>query len=1205
MRRAALLATAIALATTAIATVPAHAAGLGAVTGVAVTGDTLDISVGADKLVVQVLRPDVVKVDYRPGGDFEAPTQVIDPAKTWGSGNTASIDTASDPMVVTTSRLTVKIDKNPARLSIYDSVGALVLREQAAEGVHPDGVKFTHAAGDRFYGITSSPVPWAENDPKQNLAEGMQRNDGGRVSANQQGDAGAPLAYTSRYGLLVDSVDGDFAITDTALEYSGVSTVNVSYYVTVGAPKNTMGAVAEISGKPAMSPKWAFGFNNSEWGTDQAEVEAIVQGYRSRGIPLDAFTLDFDFKAWGEDDHGEFRWNSTSGAGNVHPNKFPDGASGAFAATMAAAGVKLMGIMKPRVIVEKAGGGNTVQGQWGKDNHCFYPGRADYPEYFSQRLANDVDFAKQHCREWFWQHSKPLADTGIAGWWNDEADEAGGYVFNSLQHVNMQRSLYEGQRLQTDKRVMSLNRNFYLGGQRYGYGMWSGDIDSDATTMANQRTRMLTAVNLGETKWGMDIGGFSGDPTAQTYARWMQFGAFVPLYRVHGTHNKQRQPWMFGPTAELAAKEAIELRGKLMPYIYAHDRENHETGIGLVRPLFAEFPDDPTAANLTSEWMFGDSLLVAPVVEQDVASKRVYLPEGTWTDWFRGTSYTGPVTIDYPVNASTWRDIPLFVREGGIVATQDVQQHVGESVVRQQELNVFPGSATSESTVYDDDGVSNGYESGSYFKQRVTARRSADSVTVTTDPKTGTYATPLTHHIVKVNKWSGAGATIDGAGAQRYDSLAALKAAPGEGWATGADQYGGYTAVRVAVGTAKQVVIDGSAPGTATTSTVEAENAALSGGAGRATNHAGHSGSGFVDGYWNVGASTAFTVTAANAGRHAAILRYANATGAPRTLSITVNGVRDQLTLPPLANWDTWGTQTTQVSLQPGANTITYARGPADSGDVNLDSLTLSAGPPRCGTRHQAEAAAHSGGARSASNHVGYSGGGFVDGYWNTGATTTFTVDAATAGPHAATLRYANATGSAKRLTLAVNGAHSEITLPALPNWDTWGDHRVELPLAAGANTVSYKHGPDGDVNLDHLDVLPGAAPCRQVVEAETGVLTGGAQRVADHVGYSGTGFVDRFTAVGATVTFTVHAPAAGTYPLTARFANATGGARTLSRTVNGESVHLTVPAMADWDTWTSQTSQVALTAGANTISFSYGPTDSGNVNLDHLVVDF
>ncbi|MDT4986340.1 MAG: hypothetical protein QOI74_434, partial [Micromonosporaceae bacterium] len=1050
MRRFVLVFAVLALLLPTAPAVAAAPAGLGPVTGVTWNGDTVTVSVGADRLVVRALRADLVQVDYRPGGVSDPPTVIGDPAKVWGSGNLTAVDILADPITARTAKLTVRIARNPARLSIVDATGRIVLSEPASGGVHGDGVRFSHAPGEHFYGITGNPVSWAEHDPKQNLAEGMRRDDGGRVDANMQGDGGAPWAFTSRYGLLVDSVDGDFAISDTALEFTGVSKRNVTYYVAVAPPKDAMKALAEISGKPAMFPKWALGFSNSEWGTTQAEVEQIVRGYRDRNIPLDSFTLDFDFKAWGEVDYGEFRWNSQSGPGNVHPDKFPDGASGAFGRAMNDQGVQLVGIMKPRVIVEKAGGGATAQAQWARANNCFYPGRADYPEYFSQRLANDYDFAKQTCRDEYWKHAKALFGTGISGWWNDEADEAGGFVFNSLQHLNMERALYEGQRSESTKRVFSINRNYYLGAQRYGYGEWSGDISSGFASMADQRTRMLTAINVGESKWGMDIGGFAGDPSPENYARWMQFGAFVPIYRVHGGQDAQRQPWVYGPTAERAATEALRLRHALLPYIYAAERADYETGIGLVRPLFYDYPSDPTAANLTSEWMFGDSMLVAPVVEQGATSKRVYLPAGQWTDWFRGTVYTGPVTIDYPVDPVSWRDIPLFVKGGAVVPT------TASATV--EDLNVFPGSGSA--TVYDDDGASTAYEQSGYVKQQVSAVRSGSAVTVTAGQPSGSYASALRQYVVKINSFSGTGVSAGGSALPRFGSVEALRAAPGEGWATGSDQYGPYTAVKVGALAARTIVASGSAGAAPDTGVAQAQTAALTGGASVATDHSGYTGTGFVAGYQNQGATTAFTVSAAQTRQHTLTLRYANGTGSAKTLSMTVNGVRDQVTLPATANWDTWSTVALPVPLRAGGNTVLFGYGGGDSGNVNLDSLSVASCASSCPATFEAENATLTGGASLAADHAGYSGTGFVDGLWNSGASATFTVPAAAAGTVPLTLRYANATGSPQTLTLTVNGSSRQITLASWADWDTWSDVVTSVPLRAGTNTVSYSYGP-------------------------------------------------------------------------------------------------------------------------------------------------
>ncbi len=608
---------------------------LGNVTSVSRNGDTLTIYIGSNQLIVQVCKPELLKVDYLPGGASSTDTAII--GNTSWSAVGATIDTTSNPMTITTAKMVVKINKTPCRLSVYDAAGTtLLLKEQDAEGVWNDGLKLNHLSGSNFYGIGGY-------DAWENSTAGILRNSGGSVHAGSQGDCGAPFIWSNKgYGLLIDSDGGSFTINNTDLNFSGVSKTDIEYYVAAGKPAEILGAIADVSGKPPMLPKWAMGFTNSEWGIDQTELTNIVNTYRSKQIPIDNYTLDFDWKAWGEDNYGEWRWNST---------KFPDGPTGALKSTMDSKGIKMTGIMKPRIHV------NTTQGSYASNNGYWWPGKQPYNDYFSGKPVNDLNFAISGCRTWFFDHIKTSFDTGIVGWWNDEADAG----FDNWEFMNMQKALYEGQRAYSSKRVWSTNRNFYLGSQRYAYTLWSGDIDTGFTSMANQRERMLSAVKLGEVKWGMDSGGFNGTPNSENYARWIQFSAFVPVFRVHGTQNQQRQPWVYGATAEAAAKNVMQLRYNLIPYIYSYERQAYETGIGLVKPLVFYYPSDSNLANYKDAWMFGDYFLVAPVVNQGQTTKSIYLPAGTWIDYFRGTSYSGNQTINYSVNSSSWADVPMFV----------------------------------------------------------------------------------------------------------------------------------------------------------------------------------------------------------------------------------------------------------------------------------------------------------------------------------------------------------------------------------------------------------------------------------------------------------------------------------------------------------------------------------------------------------------
>ncbi|GGU81460.1 CBM35 domain-containing protein [Lentzea flava] len=267
--------------------------------------------------------------------------------------------------------------------------------------------------------------------------------------------------------------------------------------------------------------------------------------------------------------------------------------------------------------------------------------------------------------------------------------------------------------------------------------------------------------------------------------------------------------------------------------------------------------------------------------------------------------------------------------------------------------------------------------------------------------------------------------------------------------------------------------------------------------------------------------------------------------------------------------------------------------------------------------RLEAEAATLSGGAVVQADHTGYSGTGFVGGYTDSNlgtASTSFSVIASTTGTYTLSLGYANGTGSQRTLTLTVDGGSPrQIALPATANWDSWSHAGVALTLPAGSHTVAYTFGSgdNGNVNIDHLDVTapaPAASPSAgPVFEAENATLTGGAVVQSDHTGYSGTGFVGGYTdgnRGAARTTFQVTARTTGQYDLAIRLANGTGSARTLSLYVDNVKLRqITLPTTANWDTWTTSTEPVSLTAGDHGVALAFDSDDSGNLNIDNLTV--
>jgi alpha-glucosidase len=751
---------------------------------------------GTDVVEVQAVAPNIVRIHFQPGGKTTPRTLVMDPGFQ-PAATSVWLEKNGQAQTLTSSEMKVVVDESGAgSVQVQDGAGKALVTVKGATAERQrggrgggGGVTIEHDANENLYGIHG-----------MDLADdsgGILRNAGGRVAAGVQGNGGAPLYFSKKYAVLVDSDGGMFRPRDESIRFSGGSRPDSEVFVVVGAPKSSMAGVALLTGKPPMPPKWTLGFLNSQWGSTETEWQQLTETYKEKGIPVSGYILDFDWKAWGEDDYGEWRWNSTSGAGSHSPNKFPNGASGKFAADLLSGGIHLAGILKPRILINRQDGKPTQASQYATDHNLWYPNEERGDDYFTRRPAGNLDFAKPETRTWYWEKLVPAFRAGMSGWWNDEADRDGKNVFNNFQFLNMARSLYEGQRGISDERAWSINRNYYLGSARYAYAEWSGDIDTGFQTMAYQRRRMIATMNLGESAWSMDGGGFNGHPTPENYARWIEFAAFVPVFRVHGGNNEKRQPWVYGPVAEGAAKRAMRMRYDLMPYIYSNARVTSETGIGIVRPLFWEFPDEERCDEQTNAWMFGDALLVSPIVELGRATHTFYLPRGNWFDYSTGKSVTGGADIALATDATTWQDIPMYVREGSILATQPAAEGNELSLKTSLLMDVFPSnSRLAGFLVYDDDGHTYSYEKGDYFRQEIAAKGAAGSTEIAIHAATGAYKPHFPDYVLRVH---GAASVVinDGRTLKKFTSDPAFRSSSEPGWLSTTDKFGAVAEIRI------------------------------------------------------------------------------------------------------------------------------------------------------------------------------------------------------------------------------------------------------------------------------------------------------------------------------------------------------------------------------------------------------------------------
>lgn len=759
--------------------------GTPAVSNIRLDNGVILLTLGTDTIAYQVYDNNMIGIHHMPEG-INSERSIVLAEQDWVKVS-AEYQLDSNPATITTADMVISINKENGSLSVWDVSGNVIIQDfmidTGSEGFVKNAVELRYEGEQTFYGISG----YSAGDSSEGITRSQYTY---KVMAGDQGYSGGPFLWTnSGYGMLVDSDGGNvkFDQDNHTILYQNSSREDKEAFLMVGTPTEILGSLMELTGQAPMFPKWAMGFSNSQWGTNEATVIEALETYRAKNIPIDNFTLDFDWKAWGEDNYGEFRWNDTN---------FPSGASGDFAKRLASMGVKLTGILKPRIHV------NTEQGDLITVNNWWLTSKGFTTDYFSGLEVGDLDFSKPEVREWYFEQVYPSWQTGFVGWWLDEADEAS----PNLQFYNMQRALYEGSRDVSNVRVWSINRNFYVGAQKYAYGMWSGDINTGFFHMKEQRDRMLSAINLGEAKWGMDTGGFHGTPNPENYARWMQFSALTPIFRVHGGQGEVRQPWVYGEVAEQAAVKAINLRYKLIPYIYSYEYRAFEQGVGLVKPLVFDYPQDKNVENYVDAWMFGDYLLVSPVVEEGVTDIAVYLPEGNWVDYEKGTRYEGNQTITYPVDNRNWMDIPMFVREGAIIPTQDIMNYIGEKALNKIYVDIFPSSASTSFDYYDDDGNTYDYETGSYYKQRISQIDQGDHVVISVSKAEGTYLPETEYYLIKIHgKYSSV--TINGTSPEDVANEDLMNSSSQECSLTGTDVYGDYTLIKISTGKEAEITL--------------------------------------------------------------------------------------------------------------------------------------------------------------------------------------------------------------------------------------------------------------------------------------------------------------------------------------------------------------------------------------------------------------
>lgn len=451
---------------------------------------------------------------------------------------------------------------------------------------------------------------------------------------------------------------------------------------------------AELTGFPPVPPRWSLGYMQSRWGwKDKAYIEDTLAHFRKDSLPVDAFIIDFEWytqkpdyevKTEGDPDFADYNWNSAL---------FPAPLSQI--ADYARQGIHIIGIRKPRL-------GNRDNLAMARGKGWILPPNPDDPNSAGIRTRN-LDFSRPEVRAWWEENNRKFVEAGMAGFWNDEGETS----YTEYSYWNLaENDLFK--QVDPDARFFSLNRSFPPGLQRFGAAAWTGDINSEWEALAKTPGQLLSYSLSGMPYSACDIGGFYGDPGAEKLARWMEAGVFFPVQRSHSVNSSTPHfPWVYGPEAENAIREALDLRYRLIPYYYSLAVQNDQTAAPLMRPLVMEFPGDDRVASLTDEWLMGKGLLAAPILRQG-GVRDIYLPDDQWFAFGENQMTKGPQTVHVTAKLD---QIPLYVRAGTLLPLGPVLQYTGQATSAPLELQIYPGHDGSFDFV-EDDGKTLEYRKG-------------------------------------------------------------------------------------------------------------------------------------------------------------------------------------------------------------------------------------------------------------------------------------------------------------------------------------------------------------------------------------------------------------------------------------------------------------------------------------------------------------
>lgn len=690
------------------------------------------ISISADggKYSIAALSDDVIKVTFKDSLTYS--NRLYAPILTDAQPFTLSYTDSS--INAKTTSVTVNVSLNPFSVQFLDNETGLKLGEEAGYMRKGDStaLRFALQADEAIYGTGERAI--GMNRRGQQFLSYNAPSYGYGLGALNLNYAIPHIMSSEQYMLLIDNpakAVWDIGKTEAdVMEFKSVGGNMAYYFVNGDNFEGLMKNYTELTGRQELLPLWAYGHFQSRFGyTSEKDARKALQKTLDAGYPVDAIILDiYWFGPELEDGKmGQLSWDA---------DNWPDPKG--MIADFEAKGVKTITVSEPFFTRKSQHYAYLDENKlMGLDSE----GNTYDIEDFYFGVGGLLDIFKPEARDWIWGRYKEQKAYGVAGWWvdlgepekhpsgihhvNGTADEVHGAYGHEWAKMLYEKTAEDF----PEERLFHLGRAGFAGTQRYGLLPWTGDVGRSWNGFAPQVSMMLSMSLSGLGYLHSDAGGFSraSGPDAELYTRWIQFATFSPIFRPHADNSVPAEPALWPKKVQAHVKPFVELRYKMLPYNYTLAWKNSTTGMPFARPLFALDASIPDT--FMNEYMWGDDILVAAVLQQGLEEMGVYLPEGDWYDFWTGEKVAGGKMINVPLSIE---NIPVYVKAGGMIATSPLVQNTSEYTSAKLNISYYYDEAASSSEIYFDDGKTKGaYAAGAYQLMQLNASPSSEGLEIT------------------------------------------------------------------------------------------------------------------------------------------------------------------------------------------------------------------------------------------------------------------------------------------------------------------------------------------------------------------------------------------------------------------------------------------------------------------------------------------